>query len=94
MAWKAALFFTYFNLHLGSTLANVSSIFPVFLAWHCAFHALASLDAAGKSLPLWRLALAQEADRWLSASIFRVASLNLAPVTLSFACITAFSFGF
>ena len=63
IAWKTALFHTP-TLALGSILANFSSIIPVFLAWHCAFHAPASFDAAGTSLPRWRLALAQEAERW------------------------------
>ena len=80
-------------LALGSTFANLSSVIPVFLAWHCAFHALASFDAAWKSLPRCRLALAWEAERWCSSSVSRVASLHLVPVTLSFAYHTAFYCG-
>ena len=34
-------FFFLFSLALGCILATFSSIFPVFLAWHCAFHASA-----------------------------------------------------
>ena len=52
-------FFLHILLELGSSFASFSSIIPVFLASHCAFHAPASFDAAGKCLPRWRLALAQ-----------------------------------
>ena len=58
IAWTTALFL-HILLELGSSLASFSSIIPVFLASHCAFHASPSFDAAGKSLPRWRLALAQ-----------------------------------
>ena len=43
-------------------VATFSSIFPVFLAWHCAL-SLLSFDVIAKSLPRWTLALAQEAAR-------------------------------
>ena len=38
---------------------------PVFLAWHCAFHALA-FRCHQEKLPCWRLALALEAVRGAS----------------------------
>ena len=57
-------------LALGSILANFSSFIPVFLAWHCVFHAPTSFDATGKSLLQWRLALAQEAMRGTSLRPF------------------------
>ena len=47
---------------LGSILVNFSSIIPVFLAWHCVFHAPASFDATCNSLPRWMLALAPIVD--------------------------------
>ena len=63
--WQGKLHCFYIpSLALGSTLASSSFIIPTFLARHCAFHAPASFDAAGKPLPRWTLALAQEAERW------------------------------
>ena len=92
MAWKTALFYILL-LALGSTLASFSFIIPV-LAWHCAFHALASFDAAGNSLPRWRLAVAQEAERWYPLRPFFAWHLCTSlPLILSFACNTAFSCG-
>ena len=61
MMWWAALFLFPFPVPM-VVFATCFSIFPVFLAWHCAI-SLLSYGATGKSLPRWRLALAQEAER-------------------------------
>ena len=50
--------FTHHHLHLVALSRVPLSSFPPSCARHCAFHASASFDAAGKSLPRWRLALA------------------------------------
>ena len=52
-------FFLPFPVHVVA-FATFSSIFPVFLAWHCALSLLSSV-ATGKPLTRQRLALAQEA---------------------------------
>ena len=77
---------------LDSTLAHFSSIISVFSSRHCVFHAPASLDAAGKSFLAALKAGTCAGSRALVslASFFRVASLHLAPLTLSFACFTTF----
>ena len=39
MVWKTVLFLLPFSFALCCILATFSSMFPVFFAWHCAFHA-------------------------------------------------------
>ena len=56
-----ALFLLSFPVHLVA-FATFSSIFPVFLDWHCAL-SLLSFVATGKPVTRWRLALAQQAVR-------------------------------
>ena len=68
MMWWTALFL--FPSAVPTVVfATFFSIFPVFLAWHCAL-SLLSIDATGKSLPRWRLALAHKAPRGDFSSTF------------------------
>ena len=81
-----------FNLHLVAFSRPSPLSFPCSWPGHCVFHAPASFDA-GKSLPRWRLALAQEAERKYPLRQFCAWHLciSLSPVNSSFSSFTTFS---